>query len=106
MVKRFSPAQVKNLLESEGGLKLIDVRENWEYQIARLENSKLIPLGQFIEYSSQLNPKDTIVIYCHHGVRSFNACNYLVQNGFENVINLEGGIDAWAREVDNSVKVY
>ncbi len=106
MVKRLSPVQVKNILESEAQIKLIDVRENWEYQIARLENAELVPLGEFIEFSKSLSPNEKIIIYCHRGVRSFNACNYLVQNGFKEVINLEGGIDAWSHEIDNSVPIY
>ena len=106
MVKRFSPVQVKDLLESEAQIKLIDVRENWEYQIARLENAELVPLSKFVEFSKLLNLNEKIIIYCHHGARSFNACSYLVQNGFSEVINLEGGINAWSQEIDNSIPVY
>ncbi len=106
MVKRLSPIQVKNILESEAQIKLIDVRERWEYQIASLENAELVPLGDFVNFSRSLNPKEKIIIYCHHGARSFNACSYLEQNGFNEVINLEGGIDAWSREIDNSIPVY
>ena len=106
MIKRLSPIQVKNILESEAQIKLIDVRENWEFEIARLENAQLIPLGQFVDFSRQLNPEDKIVIYCHHGARSFNACNYLSENGFKEVINLEGGINAWSHEIDSSIPVY
>jgi len=106
MIKRFSPVQVKNIIESEAQIKLIDVREKWEYQIAKLENAELVPLGEFVAYSRNLNHEDKIVIYCHHGVRSFNACNYLFENGFKDIVNLEGGIDAWSREIDNSIPVY
>jgi rhodanese-related sulfurtransferase len=106
MVKRLSPIQVKNILESEAQIKLIDVRESWEFEIAKLKNAQLVPLGQFVDFSKQLNPEDKIVIYCHHGVRSFNACSYLSENGFKEVINLEGGINAWSQEIDSSIPVY
>ena len=106
MIVSLTPFEVKTLIDSNEEIKLIDVRELWEYQIAKIEGSELIPLSDFVYSSKEFNKDDKYIIYCHKGVRSYSICQYLVQNGFKNVINLEGGIDAWAREVDSSVEFY
>lgn len=85
---------------------LIDVREKWENDIARIKDSQLIPLNKLNEEHTRLNPNDKTILYCHTGSRSFYAAAYLVQQGFTDVYNLEGGIDAWSKEVDPSVPVY
>ncbi len=106
MVKELSPAKIKEIIESGEKIRLVDVREEWEYNIARIENAELMPLSQLAEYSKQLGRDEKIIVYCHHGVRSLRACYYLLSHGFSNVINLKGGIDAWAYEVDASVPTY
>ena len=98
---RLKPQDVKNILNKNGSIRLIDVREEWENKIARIQNSELMPLSNFKETSKKLNKDNWLIIYCHHGIRSANACYYLEALGFENLINLEGGIDAWSRQVDN-----
>ncbi len=106
MIKNLTPSEVDELLKSDKNILLIDVREPWEYETAKIENSQLMPLSKFAEESMNLNPDDNIIIYCHHGVRSLRACSFLVNNGYKNVINLDGGINAWSREVDPSVPRY
>lgn len=85
---------------------LLDVRENWEFQICSIENSQLIPMGQIPTQLDQLDKKQEIVVICHHGIRSANVCHYLEHEGFEKMINLAGGVDAWARDVDHDMAVY
>ena len=89
---------------------LLDVREPWEYEICHLNNSVAIPLKtlpvQLEEFSTNIAPETTIVCICHHGVRSLKAAHFLQQNGFSQPINLTGGINAWAQQVDPTMAVY
>jgi adenylyltransferase/sulfurtransferase len=89
-------------------LLLIDVREPFEADLARIEGARLIPLGLVEGAFGELEEwRDRpIVVHCHHGGRSRQACQLLVSKGFSRVENLEGGIDAWSREVDASVPRY
>ncbi len=106
MIKQLSPAEVKNILDRGENVRLIDVREKWEYDLAKIENSELMPLSNFSQHFSELKPEDNLIIYCHTGGRSFQVCAYLVQSGFKNVSNLDGGIRAWSNEIDSSVPLY
>ncbi|HNP59229.1 MAG TPA: rhodanese-like domain-containing protein [Nitrospirales bacterium] len=85
---------------------LLDVREPHEYSIAKIEGSVLIPLGQVPHSLKQLDPSAEIVAYCHKGMRSADAVGFLLQQGFSNVKNLIGGIEAWSIEIDQSVPRY
>lgn len=86
-------------------LSILDVREEWEYDIAHLEGTTLIPLGQLAGKMAQLDNTQEWLVVCHHGIRSAHACYYLERNGFR-VINLTGGIDRWAQEVDHDMSLY
>jgi rhodanese-related sulfurtransferase len=66
----------------------------------------LVPLNQIPSRLSELNPQQEIVVICHHGMRSLQAANYLVQSGYKNIANLTGGIDAWSCKCDSSVRRY
>ncbi|TLD69575.1 rhodanese [Phragmitibacter flavus] len=94
--------------EGNPNFRLVDVREQDEYEICRLPGSELIPLSNFADLApGKLGEKsETIVVYCHHGMRSQRAANWLRQQGYEDVINLTGGIDAWSETVDASVPRY
>ncbi len=85
---------------------LLDVREPHEYSLAKIEGSVLIPLGQVPHSLKQLDPSAEIVAYCHKGMRSADAVGFLLQQGFSNVKNLIGGIEAWSIEIDQSVPRY
>jgi adenylyltransferase/sulfurtransferase len=85
---------------------LLDVRELPETQISSLENSFLIPLGELPMRKDELDPEKNIVVYCRSGVRSDQAMRYLRVAGFKQVRNLLGGINEWARSVDNNLPVY
>lgn len=85
---------------------LLDVREPWEYRICSLEGSQLIPMGQLPAALNALDPQRETVVICHHGVRSRQVAMYLDYQGFRDVINLAGGLDAWARDVDRQMATY
>ncbi|HZU44441.1 MAG TPA: rhodanese-like domain-containing protein [Terriglobales bacterium] len=100
------PEEVKTQLEGASRPVLLDVREPWEIEIARIEGSKNIPMGDVPTRVQELDPDEHIVVVCHHGVRSLNVTNWLRQQGFENVQSMRGGIDRWSRTVDPKVPVY
>jgi sulfur-carrier protein adenylyltransferase/sulfurtransferase len=101
----ITPEELRQLLDSTE-LLVVDVREPFEHRIAQLQGASLIPLRS-LPGSVESIPRDrTIVMMCHHGVRSATAAQFLREQGFENVLNLEGGIDRWSREVDPSVPRY
>lgn len=85
---------------------LLDVREPWEFEQCHLENSILIPMRQIPEHSEQLDSSQEIVVICHHGIRSRQVAQFLESLGFNNLINLTGGVEAWATKVDLSMKRY
>jgi adenylyltransferase/sulfurtransferase len=93
-------------MDAREPLELIDVREPFEYEIARIDGAKLIPLGEITERLGELNRERPIVVHCHSGTRSAQAARLLQQRGFGNVYNLEGGIDAWSDQIDPSVPKY
>jgi rhodanese-related sulfurtransferase len=85
---------------------VLDVREFGEVEICALPDSMHIPMGRVPEHLDYLPRDRPVFVLCHHGVRSFAVVDYLRRNGLDNVFNLEGGIDAWAREIDASVALY
>ena len=99
--------EVKTKLDAGESFTLIDVREPWEFETARIDGAKLMPMGDVPSRAHQeLDPEEHIVVLCHHGVRSMNVMVWLRQQGFEKVQSLRGGIDAWSRTVDQNVPVY
>ena len=85
---------------------LLDVRQPWEYDVCRLENSTLIPMGQISSQVDTLDKDRETVVICHHGIRSRQIARYLEQAGFSNVINLKGGVNAWAKSVITEMATY
>lgn len=106
MVDHLSAADVAALLTSATPPHIIDVREQWEYDIAHIEGSELIPLSTLPTRASTLDPARRYALLCHHGMRSEMAANWLLQHGFTQLINIDGGIDAWSVEVDPSLPRY
>ena len=105
-VKQLSAIELKNRIQLEDKLFLLDVREPHEFQYAHIANSVLIPLNQIPDRLGELDLQQEIVVICHHGMRSLQAANYLVQSGYKNIANLTGGIDAWSCTCDSSVRRY
>jgi rhodanese-related sulfurtransferase len=85
---------------------LIDVREPWEFEICHLEDSTNIPMGQIPQHLSVIGSANECGIICHHGVRSLRVIQYLQQQDMDHLINLEGGVDGWARQVDKDMLLY
>jgi sulfur-carrier protein adenylyltransferase/sulfurtransferase len=102
----IDPAEVKAKMDRGEPFVLIDVREPHEYQICRIPNAKLIPLGDLPKRVNELNSADEIVAHCKSGVRSAKAVDFLKQAGFRKVRNMKGGILAWSDKVDPSVPKY
>jgi rhodanese-related sulfurtransferase len=95
------------LASSESGKPLLlDVREEWEFAICQIVGSRNVPMAQIPAAVQDLDPTTATVVICHHGMRSAQVADYLERCGFEKVINLEGGIDAWAREIDPNMPTY
>jgi len=98
--------ELKRLIDSGTQVRLVDVREQYEYNFCHIEGSTLIPIGQIWARVNELNPESEYVFYCHVGERSAWAVNFLRQRGFKKVKNLKGGIDQWAVEIDPSTPRY
>jgi len=106
-MRRFTAKDLSTYLQnSEPSPLLLDVREPWEYEKCRLEGSELVPMRQIPMAAENLDPEKETVVICHHGIRSRQVALYLEQQGFKNVINLEGGVEAWAQDVDPTMNQY
>ena len=98
--------ELKSRLDAQEAFELIDVRENFEWEIARIPGAKLIPLGELPSRMSELDTADEIVLQCKSGIRSAKALKLLREAGFAKLSNLTGGIEAWADQIDSSVPKY
>jgi len=105
-VPEMTPQEYATLRQTDRAPALIDVREPWEFAHARIEGARLLPLGGIFDWAPELNRDASYVVMCHHGLRSAQAVLILKRLGFNDVWNLSGGIDAWARHVDSGVPVY
>jgi rhodanese-related sulfurtransferase len=105
-VTTLSVTELRDRLTQGEDLFLLDVREPQEYHYAKIDGSTLIPLPQIPARIGELDPKRNIVVICHHGMRSMQAAHYLAHQGFTNIANLTGGIDAWSIHCDKSVPRY
>lgn len=102
----ITPAKLKERLEAGDKPLLLDVREDWEYEICSIDGSINISMGNVNQMLEQLAPDNETVVICHHGMRSFQVGSYLENSGFSRIVNLEGGIDAWASTVDPDMDRY
>jgi molybdopterin/thiamine biosynthesis adenylyltransferase/rhodanese-related sulfurtransferase len=105
-VPTVSVQELKKKMEAREPLTLVDVREPWEYEVAKIPGSKLIPLGELQERLPEVPRDGILVMQCHSGGRSEQAARLLQEAGFANVFNLEGGIEAWSRDIDPTVPRY
>lgn len=85
---------------------LLDVREPHELAVACLDGTTNIPMARIPERVEELARHKTIVVMCHSGVRSMQVAGYLARQGFEHVVNLDGGIDAWSRDINPDIPRY
>ena len=105
-IPTISVHELKRKIEANGALTVLDVREPFEYEIAHISGSKLIPLGELPRRFDELARDGEIAVHCKSGKRSAQAVQLLRHAGFTNVANVTGGIDAWANEIDPSVPKY
>jgi rhodanese-related sulfurtransferase len=107
MVSQLAPEEVARRLKADPqGVVLLDVREPYERELARIEPSLHIPMNEVPERIEEI-PKDReVVVYCHGGSRSLMVAGYLANRGYRTVANLDGGIDAWSVRVDPDVPRY
>ncbi|MCP5425740.1 MAG: sulfurtransferase [Gammaproteobacteria bacterium] len=106
-MQQLNAAQLQRFLqEAVTPPLLLDVREPWEFAIGHIPGSRNVPMGRVPQTQSEWDPHQTVVVICHHGIRSFQVGYFLENSGFTQVINLQGGIDAWSRDVDPDVPSY
>ena len=105
-VPGISARQLQEMISGGGKVALVDVREPFEFEIARIPDSQLIPLGTIPERLADIPRTETTVVMCKSGVRSARVIEFLRAQGFENLLNLEGGLDAWREEVDPTMHKY
>lgn len=104
----LSASQLKAWLDDPGRDKpvLLDVREPWEYDKARIPGSQLVPMREVPGRVAEIDADKEVVAICHHGGRSMQVAMFLEKQGYRSVHNLTGGIDAWSRTVDPTVPTY
>ncbi len=103
----ITPEDLKSLLESNSDIVVLDCRESWEFETAKIAGSRHIPMNEIpARFQQELDAEKHIVVVCHHGVRSMNVTMWLRRQGLEKVQSLSGGIDLWARLVDPKVPLY
>jgi molybdopterin/thiamine biosynthesis adenylyltransferase/rhodanese-related sulfurtransferase len=105
-VPTISVRELKAKIDNREAFTLIDVREPFEYEIAKIEAARLIPLGELESRLSELPRSGPLILQCHSGGRSEHAVRLLQEAGFQNALNLVGGIDAWSAEIDPDVPRY
>lgn len=111
MTLEISPSELKSKLSlgAESKIALIDCREPWEHTTASIPDSELIPMNtipQRLQHIEDLAEDATIVVYCHHGMRSLMVINWLREQGVSGCLSLAGGIDRWSIEIDSTVPRY
>lgn len=106
-MQQISATQLHTLIDNpDKPLLLLDVREANEFDYCHIEGSLLIPMQSIPQRLADLPKDKTIVTICHHGMRSQQVAQFLLQNSFTDIINLTGGVNAWAAEVDNTMPRY
>ncbi|HRP69327.1 MAG TPA: rhodanese-like domain-containing protein [Turneriella sp.] len=106
MVEQISVFELKKKLDNKASITLVDVRQVNELDICKLPEAKHIPLHILMHRLDELDRSSEIIMMCHGGGRSQRAAEFLVSQGFTNVANLVGGIDAWAAQIDSNMARY
>lgn len=110
-MQHLTPQQLAHLISTRrqqgaDSLVLLDVREPQEWAICRIDGSQLMPMQTVPVRLVELNPEHEIVCICHHGMRSAQVAHYLERHGFDNVLNLTGGVEAWATQIEPTMQRY
>jgi len=98
--------ELDKLLKNGSSPTIIDVREEFELEISKIDSAMHIPMNQVPKRLEELNPDNEYVIMCRTGVRSSQICEFLANQNFKSIANLTGGINEWAKRVDDSLPVY
>ena len=103
----IAPGEVRRQIDSGETLRLIDVREPFEFEQARIDGAELIPMRSVPQALSRFEEEENpIVVFCHHGMRSLQVVAWLREQGVENCTSMAGGIDRWSVEIDPKVPRY
>lgn len=107
-MQHIRPTELKAWLDDPSREKpmLLDVREPWEFERCHIDGAVSMPMNSIPARAQELPRDREVVAICHHGVRSFHVARFLEHNGFQNIINLTGGVDAWAKEADPTMPTY
>ncbi len=105
-MQTITSVELKTKLDAVEKPVLLDVREAWEYALCSIEGSINISMPNIDQMLNELKADDETIVICHHGMRSFQVGNYLEGNGFTQIANLEGGVDAWAKTIDAEMAQY
>ena len=101
------PLEIKAMLDDDSShIVLLDVREKWEFDLCHIPNSIHMPVTEVSSKISSFSKTGSIIIICHNGRRSLHVGLEFIKKGFNNVINLKGGVDQWADDIDNSMAKY
>ena len=105
-MQSITAEQLSTLLDNGDKVVLLDVRDPWEFEICRLSGSLNIPMNEIAGKTQELDPDTRTIVICHFGMRSMEVGNFLESSGFKDIVNLEGGLDAWAEQVDQDMPRY
>jgi rhodanese-related sulfurtransferase len=109
VISQIDAPALHKAIESGQKFALLDVRETWEFERAKIADSICVPMSTLasrVDEIRDLQSDKPLVVICHHGIRSMHVAQFLASQGFEALINLRGGIDAWSIQVDPSIPVY
>jgi rhodanese-related sulfurtransferase len=109
VISQIDAPSLHEAIQSGRTLALLDVREPWEFDTAKIEGTTNIPMSSIparLDDIRALKADNELVVICHHGTRSMHVAQFLAAQGVEDLINLRGGVDAWSRQVDPRVPVY
>lgn len=106
MIEALTPEEYLRLSAAGELWQLVDVREPWEIEIASLDKTVNIPMGEIPSRHNELDRARPVAVLCHSGGRSARVAAYLAQQGYSRVANIEGGIDAWSQDIDASIPRY
>lgn len=104
-MKEITPSELKKMMDNKEAFQLIDVREEYEVEIANI-GGEVIPMAEILDNLDKISKNKQVVVHCRSGKRSGAVVQTLEKEGFKNVVNLKGGILAWADEIDPSLTKY
>ena len=104
-MKEITVSELKKLRDDNADVQLIDIREDYEVEISEM-GGEHIPMGDIMDNLDKISKTKQVIIHCRTGARSAAICNSLEREGFKNVYNLKGGINAWADEIDETITKY